>query len=125
MRDIQGGCSCGKVRLTAKGEPLRVGVCHCLNCRKHHGAPFNAAAIFPEQAVRIEGEVHDHKGRFFCPTCGSSVFARTDNEVEVHLGSLDEPNQFIPTYELWTIRRESWLAPISGAVQYERNREDN
>jgi len=44
--------------------------------RKHHGALFHASAIFPEDAVKIEGETRDYAGRFFCPRCGSPVFGR-------------------------------------------------
>jgi hypothetical protein len=31
---MTGGCACGKVRFEVRGEPYRVGVCHCLTCRK-------------------------------------------------------------------------------------------
>ncbi|MEO1139779.1 MAG: GFA family protein [Pseudomonadota bacterium] len=121
---VTGGCLCGKVRFVATGAPLRVGVCHCLDCRKHHGALFYAAAIFPEDAVEIAGETKAYEGRHFCPECGSSVFARSDNEVEIHLGSLDTPDQFEPEYELWTKRRESWLPEFSGTACFSANRED-
>ncbi|NUT00183.1 MAG: GFA family protein [Sphingomonas sp.] len=119
----QGGCLCGGVRIAASGPPYRVGICHCLDCRKHHGALFFAAAIFPESAVTIEGETRDYAGRHFCPRCGSSVFARFGDEVEVHLGSLDAPDQLIPTYENWVVRRESWLPPFPLARHYQRDRE--
>ena len=112
MKDVSGGCLCGAVRLSATGDPYRVGICHCLDCRKHHGALFFAAAIFPQNAVTVEGETRDYKGRHFCPICGSSVFARYGDEVEVHVGALDAPDQFVPTYENWTIRREQWLPPL-------------
>lgn len=118
-----GGCLCGDVRIETTGRPYRVGVCHCLDCRKHHGAPFFAAAIFPADAVRVEGEARARQGRHFCPRCGSSVFARFEDEIEVHLGALDAPGQFAPTYECWTIRRKPWLPPFPGARQYERDRE--
>jgi len=123
MDRFTGGCQCGAVRLVASGRPDRVGVCHCLDCRKHHGALFYAAAVFPEEAVTVEGATHHYEGRHFCPRCGSSVFARSDDEIEVHLGALDEPDQLKPTYELWTVRRERWLPPFPGAEQFERNRE--
>lgn len=111
------------MRLVALGQPYRVGLCHCLDCRKHHGALFHASAIFPVSAVTIEGATHDYEGRHFCPRCGSSVYSRSGDEIEVNLGSLDAPDQFIPTYELWTIRRESWLPPFPLASHYERDRE--
>ena len=123
MDQITGGCLCGDLRIAASGPPYRVGTCHCLDCRKHHGALFHASAVFPEQAVTIEGETRDYAGRLFCPRCGSSVFGRTGDEIEVNLGSLDAVDQFVPTYELWTIRRESWLPPFPATKRYERDRD--
>lgn len=122
MDEFAGGCLCGAVRFVASGRPYRVGICHCLDCRKHHGALFHASAIFPAAAVTVTGEPRDFRGRHFCPICGSSVFGRSGDEIEVNLGSLDAPNQFKPTYELWTIRREHWLPPCSVAHRYERDR---
>ncbi len=122
MGQFTGGCLCGDVRIVASGSPYRVGLCHCLDCRKFHGALFHASAVFPQDAVEIKGETRDYKGRFFCPHCGSSVFSRTGDEVELNLGSLDAPNQLIPTYELWSIRRESWLPPFQ-LKQYAGNRD--
>ncbi|MBC2777989.1 GFA family protein [Parasphingopyxis marina] len=118
-----GGCLCGDIRIAASGPPNRVGLCHCMECRKHHGALFHASAIFPEDAVTVEGETRDYAGRFFCPRCGSSVFSRSADEIEVHLGSLDTPDRLMPTYELWTVRRESWLPEFSLAQRYERDRD--
>ena len=73
-----GGCLCGRVRFVAKGAPDRVGICHCLDCRKHHGALFYAAAIYPEAAVDITRDMSEYEVRAFCPHCCSSVFARCD-----------------------------------------------
>lgn len=124
MKETSGGCLCGAVRLVARGEPRRVGICHCMDCRKHHGAPFFAAAIFAEEAVTVTGDTNHFGNRHFCPVCGSSVFARSADEIEVHLGTLDDPNQFVPTYENWTIRRESWLPVFPGMIVYGQNREE-
>lgn len=123
MEQVTGGCLCGDVRIVATGRPYRVGLCHCLDCRKHHGALFYAAAIFPEGAVTIEGETRHFAHRHFCPRCGSSVFARWDDEIELHLGTLDAPDRFVPTYEGWTVRREAWLPPFPLAHHYAHNRE--
>ncbi|WLQ16296.1 GFA family protein [Hahella aquimaris] len=124
MEQFTGGCLCGAVRLVATGRPYRVGICHCLDCRKHHGALFHASAVFPQNAVTIEGKVGDYAGRCFCPRCGSSVFSRTGDEIEVNLGALDAPDQLTPTYELWMRRRESWLPPFPTSRHYERDRDD-
>lgn len=124
MNPHTGGCLCGDVRIVAAGDPYRVGLCHCLDCRKHHGALFYAAAIFPQEAVTIHGETRAYAGRHFCPRCGSSVFARSGDEIEVHLGALDAPDQWLPTYECWSRRRESWLPPFPLAKHFAQDRED-
>lgn len=125
MSRFDGGCLCGDIRLAATGEPYRVGLCHCLDCRKHHGALFFAAAIFPADAVTVTGETRAFGGRHFCSRCGSSVFARFGDEMEVHLGALDAPDQLMPTHESWTVRREEWLPPFPLAHSYARDREPN
>ena len=118
-----GGCLCGDVRLVATGQPWRVGLCHCLDCRKHHGALFYAAAIFSENAVTIAGETRSYGGRHFCSRCGPSVFSRYGDEIEVTLGALDDRDQLVPTYESWVCRRESWLPPFPFDRRYDRDRE--
>lgn len=123
MERFTGGCLCGDIRVVAQGRPDRVGICHCLDCRKHHGAVFYAAAIYPQDAVTIEGNPSEYRGRSFCPRCGSSVFARSDGEIEVHLGALDAADQFVPDYELWTVRRESWLPPFPVGHRHARDKE--
>lgn len=125
MDQVTGSCLCGNVRISATGPPYRVGLCHCMDCRKHHGALFHASAIFPEDAVTITGETRDYHGRHFCPRCGSPVFGRSGDEIEVNLGTLDAPDQFTPTYELWTIRREGWLPPFPMRHRYPQDRDSD
>jgi hypothetical protein len=123
MERYTGGCLCGDVRVEASGRPYRVGLCHCLDCRKNSGSLFHASAIFPADAVTIEGETRAFAGRNFCPRCGSTVFAVTDDEVELSLGALDAPDQLKPTYELWTVRRETWLPAFPLAHRYDGDRD--
>jgi len=122
MERFTGDCLCGDVRIVAVGRPYRVGLCHCLDCRKHTGSLFHASAIFPAEAVTIAGALRDYGGRMFCARCGSSVCQRSGDEIEVSLGALDAPDRLMPTYELWTARREAWLPPFRLAHHYERDR---
>lgn len=120
-----GGCFCGRLRFAVEGEPVRSGVCHCLDCRKLHGSLFHASAIFPETAVKISGEAREYEGRYFCPACGSQVYGRSEGEVLINLGAFDLIDRFRPTYELWTVRREAWLPAFDGMTLYAHDREDN
>ena len=60
---------------------------------------------------------------FLPPRCGSSIFARTADEIEVNPESLDAPDQLMPTYESWIVRRESWLPAFPLKRRYERDRD--
>lgn len=128
---LTGGCNCGRVRYQLEGEPVRVGLCHCESCRKESGSAFSYFGIWPKAAAALSGELacfHTRAGgERFCPTCGSSLFNWTEDsdEIEIKLGSLDDPpSGLTPAYELWTFRREPWLARLAGADQHTRDRPD-
>ena len=122
MPNYTGGCLCGAVRIETAAAPYRVGVCHCLDCRKRQGAIFHTFAVFPADAVTVTGETREFKTRSFCPTCGSPLFDRFGDELELHAGCLDAPDQLTPTYECWVIRREAWLPPFDVVNRYDRDR---
>lgn len=71
----------------------------------------------------MDGATNNFQGRHFCPNCGSFVFGHSGDEIEVYLGILDAPDQFEPTHELWTIRREKWLPELALNQRFERDRE--
>ncbi|MGQ9368114.1 GFA family protein [Azospirillum sp. ST 5-10] len=126
-----GGCACGAVRVEALGEPRRVGLCHCATCRKRHGTPFNAFAVFARDQVRIVGgpvavyRSSERGRRHFCQACGSPVFYREEgtDEIELFLGSLDDADAWAPTYEAWDRRRAGWLPALPSVLcRYAENR---
>lgn len=116
---------------SAEGEPLRVGLCHCFDCRRFHGAPFSAFVIFPSDRVTVSGPgvmtypSSAHGRRSFCRICGSPVFARYGDgrETELFMGSFEEAGAFSPTYEAWIARREPWLPELPAVERvFERDR---
>jgi len=118
-RIITGSCACGGVTFTARGEPKRAGLCHCMTCRKAHSAAFNPFVVYPAADVEVIGELSSWQSsssyeRRFCPQCGSRVVGGTigSDEVELSLGSFDQPGEIEPGYESWIIRREPWLTPL-------------
>ncbi len=117
-----GGCLCGAVRFSVRGEPLVVGTCHCADRRKATGAAFVFYADWPRSAFTSAGQARVFKGRSFCPACGSRVFHLSEAIAEVMIGALDDaPGDLRPTREGWTIRREHWLAPVADAVQFAKD----
>ena len=118
-----GKCLCGQVQISVRGEPVRVGICHCTDCRKESGSAFTFYGIWPAEQFEHVGEVSEFHGRHFCSRCGSRIFSADAQEAEIKLGILSEaPTLLKPSYELWVKRRESWLRPIEGAEQYDEDR---
>ena len=122
----EGGCVCGAVRFSVRGAPIRAGLCHCMTCRKAHASAFNPFLVFSPEQFEVDGELAEWSTSSqyrlrFCPTCGSRVYGGDGEEIEVSLGSFDEPGLFEPQYELWVGRREQWLAPLD-IQQFSENR---
>ena len=122
-------CNCGAIRIETRGQPLRVGLCHCTTCRKESGAPFTTNVIWRAADVTIRGETASWKEttdtRHFCPSCGSPMFGISDytDEIEIRIGAFDlAPTDFRPTYELWVPRREKWFQVVTGTEQFPGNR---
>ena len=114
-------CSCGRLRVTCTGEPVRVSMCHCLECQKRTGAPFGAQARFNRSQVSSEGDVTefartgDEGNRVtfrFCPTCGSTVYwtlSGLPDIVAVALGNFAERDLPVPRISVYESRRHPWV----------------
>ena len=122
-------CNCGAIRIEARGQPVRIGLCHCTTCRKGSGAPFTASVIWRTEDVAVYGATANWKdstvARHFCPSCGSPLFGVSDGtgEIAIGLGAFDAaPTDLVPTYELRVGRREKWVKVVTGAEQFLGNR---
>jgi hypothetical protein len=113
-----GGCRCGRVRYELRGEPLKVGLCHCKDCRAETGSAFLYYGYWQAGKYTLTGEYKTYEGRSFCPECGSRLFHPDEDGVEICLGSLDEaPTTLTPSREGWIKRRELWMMPAGAAFQ--------
>jgi hypothetical protein len=119
-------CRCGQLRATVSGDPVRVSVCHCLNCKKRSGSAFAVQARWPQEQVTIEGRsdtfelVADSGNRatfHFCPDCGSDVHydinGKFDGQIAIPLGAFDDPYFLTPAFSVWEERKHDWVV-ISG-----------
>ena len=122
-----GGCLCGAVRYTVTAPPLNVRICHCRLCQQATGQPFFARAIFPRDAVAIEGDTRAFRSspdleRRFCATCGTSLFAgrlSAPQRMAVTLASLDDPQALPPDAQFWTSSRIAWVADLGSIPDFE------
>jgi hypothetical protein len=124
-------CRCGQLRATVTGEPVRVSVCHCLNCQKRSGSAFAAQARWPAEQVVIEGrfnsfkKVADSGNRatfHFCPDCGSDVHydinGKFDGQIAILLGAFDDPYFLTPAFSVWEERKHDWVAIEGETVEH-------
>ena len=122
-----GGCLCGAVRYSVRGDPLHVRRCHCANCRKESGSAFSVYAHWPVEKFEIAGETSSYDNRSFCARCGSRLLDLSNVEdgiIEIRIGSLDDaPFELTPQTEIWVKRRESWVPPVDGAAQHDESRD--
>jgi hypothetical protein len=119
-------CSCGALSLTCRGEPVRISVCHCLECQKRTGSIFGAQARFPEAAVTMHGTAKQWARRgdtgnevtfYFCEVCGSTVawrLAALPGFVAVAMGGFADPGFGAPTVSIYEARAHGWVK-IDGA----------
>ena len=131
MATREAACSCGQLRLTAEGDPIRISMCHCLACQRRTGSAFGIQARFPADRVRIVGRYSDYvrisdeaeqRTFHFCPDCGATVFytlATAPDVIAVPIGAFAEPSFPPPTVSVFESRRHPWLAMTAGMEHYD------
>jgi hypothetical protein len=124
-------CRCGQLRATVTGEPARVSVCHCLDCKKRSGSAFAVQARWPTERVKIAGrsktfvKAADSGNRatfHFCPECGSDLHyeieGKFDGLVAIPLGAFDDPYSLEPQFSVWEKRKHDWVEIIGPHVEH-------
>lgn len=120
-------CSCGQLSAVVTGEPVRVSICHCIECQRRTGSAFGAQARFHARAVSASGPASrysraadsGHTLTFsFCPTCGSTVYYTNDalpGFVGVPIGAFADPGFPVPEYSVYERSRHTWVGVPPGA----------
>ena len=124
-------CRCGQLSATATGEPVRVSVCHCLDCQKRTGSAFSAQARWPADQVTIAGESKvwtqfaDSGNKIthhFCADCGSTVHyaieGKFDGQIAIPLGAFADPYFAAPGFSVWEKRKHDWVEILGDQVEH-------
>ncbi|WP_157944500.1 GFA family protein [Mangrovicella endophytica] len=117
MSELTGGCQCGAIRYTVKGEPAMASLCECRMCQRSAGAPLLGHAQFSAQNVVWHKQPpklfrsSSVADRGFCPDCGTPLTYQylPTGTISITLSSLDDPEAIIPTSHLGAESRPSWL----------------
>jgi hypothetical protein len=114
---IEGGCFCGAVRYHLTGSPLSSATCYCESCRRASGAPSVAwVTVDREKFQIVKGEPAAYASspgvvRRFCGRCGSPLTyenSKLPSTIDITTVTLDDPNRFPPTSEVWLADRVPW-----------------
>ncbi|MET0308693.1 MAG: GFA family protein [Sphingomonas sp.] len=110
--------------MTCEGEPVRVSICHCLECQKRTGSVFATQARFACENVTIEGQTTAWT-RFgesggsatfhFCPVCGSTIFwehTGIPGFVTVAVGMFADPSFPPPHVSVYEERQHPWALAV-------------
>jgi len=131
MTERKATCRCGQLSATATGEPFRVSVCHCLNCKKRSGSSFATQARWPADQVMVEGQstVWNHAGDsgevtsfHFCPECGATVFYRGGgfpDAIAIAVGAFDDPFFATPVISLYENRKHEWVEIVGDGIDHD------
>jgi hypothetical protein len=121
----EASCSCGQLRVTCEGEPVRHSMCHCIACQRRTGAPLSVQMRFPRSQVRASGrsstwrrgaESGNTLEYHFCPDCGSTVWWTIDAQpdlIAVAVGMFADPSIPAPRFSVWERTRHGWTTHIA------------
>jgi hypothetical protein len=122
-------CRCGQLSAVCTGAPVRISVCHCLDCKKRSGSAFAAQARWPDEAVTISGEhrAWSHTGDSgttaifrFCPECGGTIAYASDGMpglTAIPIGAFAEPDFPPPHYSVYEGRQHKWVAVVGEGIE--------
>ncbi|PKP83183.1 MAG: aldehyde-activating protein [Alphaproteobacteria bacterium HGW-Alphaproteobacteria-18] len=114
-------CRCSQLTATCRGEPVRVSVCHCLDCQKRSGSAFAAQARWADEHVTLTGtarewtRIADSGNRVtyrFCPDCGSTVAYTIENwpgVTAIPYGAFAGTDMPAPKFSVYDDRRHGWV----------------
>ena len=129
MATHKAACSCGQLRLIADGDPIRVSICHCLECQRRTGSAFGLQGRWPSDRVDVTGpftkyvrlsDDGERKTYRFCPECGATVFWTTEGHdtVAIAIGSFADRSFPQPSVSVYGSRRHAWLPLPDGIETY-------
>jgi hypothetical protein len=106
---LAGGCNCGAVRFEITAPIVSAGYCHCTRCQRRSGTGASINGSTEPGSFRVTQGEDDLRAwkpkrgfeKWFCGTCGSSLFSRNPedfDQIGVRLGTLDQDPGVRPSY---------------------------
>ena len=105
-KDLTGGCQCRRIRYRVTVDNDDAYLCHCKMCRHATGGASIAFVSVGLDKLVCETEQDWYRSspideRPFCRTCGTPLgfrFVKGATNMDITLGSFDEPRDFRPVH---------------------------
>jgi hypothetical protein len=120
-------CRCGQLQAECRGDPVRVSVCHCLDCQKRSGSAFAAQARWPDAQVEIRGTAKSwirladsgHRATYqFCGSTVAYVIEGWPGVTAIPLGAFADPEFPQPTFSVYEQRKHAWVKILGERVDH-------
>ena len=120
---LTGGCLCGAVRYRLGTLLYPATFCHCESCRRAAGAHVVAwLTVAATDFGCTSGRPREYESstgawRSFCERCGTPLTYRNGSragEIDVTVGSLDQPAAVTPVDHIWIADAPRWDRPSDG-----------
>jgi hypothetical protein len=131
--NLEGGCTCGKVRYRLQRAPMITHCCHCTWCQRETGSAFvintlietSGIALLGEAPVIIDTPSASGKGQWIarCPHCQVAVWSHYPLAREaaafVRAGTLDDKQLIAPDVHIFTASKAVWVTLADGKPAFE------
>ena len=132
---IDGGCSCGAIRIEGEADPEKVQICHCTDCQTSTGTAFRVSIPVPGATFKMTGQPNYYlkttadsgKPRLqaFCGSCASPIYSTTPGEgvqpsYMVRVGILRQRDQLLPRRQNWFRSARPWVLNLDAVPKNEK-----
>jgi hypothetical protein len=132
---IDGGCSCGAIKIEGEADPEKTQICHCTDCQTSTGTAFRISIPVPGSTFKMTGQPNIYvkttadsgkpRVQAFCGTCASPIYSTTLGEgvqpsYTVRVGILRQRDQLTPRRQQWWRSARPWVTTLDALPKAER-----
>jgi hypothetical protein len=132
---IDGGCSCGAIKIEGEADPEKVQICHCTDCQTSTGTAFRVSIPIPGTTFKMTGQPNIYvkttadsgkpRVQAFCGTCASPIYSTTLGDgvqpsYTVRVGILRQRDQLVPRRQNWFRSARSWVLKLDAVPKNDK-----
>lgn len=124
---VDGGCHCGNITYEAEIDEGKVVICHCEDCQRMSGAPYNAVAMVTESNFTLKtgalaeyvktAESGNKRSQMFCSNCATRIYATAadtppdgkEKIFGVRVGTINQRAELKPGRQAWHRSAQPWV----------------